>query len=293
MHHEQDMRKMGGLRKYMPITYITAVIGESCFGGDSAIRGVLFQGRHLLRLVHASDVPGAGFAWIAVLLAVFITAFYSFRLLFMTFHGDCRADEKTKEHLHESPWVVTLPLVLLAIPSIFAGMLFFEPMLFGDFFRDAIFVLPAHDTLAVVGEGYHGKHGIGLVLGAIGHGMLTLPFWLAVAGIAFAWLCYMKMPHLPAKVSERFSFMHRLLERKYWFDEIYQRVFSDGARAIGTFLWRQSDTKLIDGFLVNGTARSIGRLSAIVRHIQSGFVYHYAFAMIIGLVCLMSWMIFK
>lgn len=292
MHHEQDMRKMGGLRKYMPITYITAVIGSLALAGIPPFAG-FFSKDAIIEAVHASNLPGAGIAWVAVLLGVFVTAFYSFRLLFMTFHGECRADEHTREHLHETPWVVTLPLVLLAIPSILAGMLFFEPMLFGGYFREAIQVLPQHDTLHEVGEGYHGKHGISLIFGAIFHGFLTLPFWLAVGGIALAWLFYIKRPDMPAQVSQRFPVVQRILEKKYGFDEFNEKVFAGGARTIGNFLSTVADSRIIDGLAVNGTAKSIGRLSQVVRRIQSGFVYHYAFAMIIGLVSLMSWMIFR
>lgn len=292
MHHEQDMRKMGGLRKYMPITYVTAVIGSLALAGIPPFAG-FFSKDAIIEAVHASQLPGAGIAWVAVLLGVFVTAFYSFRLLFMTFHGHCRADEHTREHLHESPWVVTLPLILLAIPSIFAGMLYFEPMLFGGYFREAIQVLPQHDTLHEVGEGYHGKHGFALVMGAVLHGFLTLPFWLAIAGVVLAWVFYIKSPQLPAQFSQRFQSVQKVLENKYGFDEFNEKVFASGARSLGSFLSRVSDSRIIDGLAVNGTARSIGRLSGVVRRIQSGYVYHYAFAMIIGLVSLMSWMLFR
>jgi len=292
MHHEQDMRKMGGLRKYMPITYVTAFIGSLALAGIPPFAG-FFSKDAIIEAVHASDLPGAGIAWIAVLLGVFITAFYSFRLLFMTFHGECRADEHTKEHLHETPRVVTVPLILLAIPSVLAGMMFFEPMLFGDYFREAIHVLPEHDTLHEVGEGYHGKHGASLIFAAIAHGFLTLPFWFAVGGIALAWFFYIRRPEMPAKVSERFGFVHSILEKKYGFDQFNERVFASGAQSVGSFLSRVSDSRIIDGLIVNGTATSIGRLSAVVRRIQSGYVYHYAFVMIIGLVGLMSWMLFR
>ena len=286
MHHEQDLRKMGGLRKYMPITFVTAWIGSLALAGIPPFAG-FFSKDAITEAVHASQIPGAGFAYFAVLSGVFITAFYSFRMLFLAFHGKPRMDHHTQEHLHESPWVVTLPLVMLAIPSVIAGWIYVEPMLFGRFFGDAIQDAPAHAVLQKVGASYHGQ------LGFILHGMMAPPFWLALAGIFTAWLFYLRRPDLPGKVAARMSAVYTLLQRKYFFDEFNEFVFARGARAIGRVLWRIGDVKIIDGFAVNGTARVIGWFSSIVRQVQSGLIYHYAFGIIIGLFLLMTFFLHR
>ncbi|MDH3694825.1 MAG: NADH-quinone oxidoreductase subunit L [Gammaproteobacteria bacterium] len=289
MHHEQDMRKMGGLRKLMPITYITAVIGSLALAGIPPFAG-FFSKETLIQAVSASHVTGSGFASIALTIGVFITAFYSFRLIFMVFHQKPRMDEHTLHHVKESPWVVTLPLILLAIPSVIAGAIFFEPMVVGEYFGHSIFVLDEHNSL-VHGEGHGDAHGLGLLFGTIGHAFFTIPFWLAVLGIVFAWWCYIKQPELPSKIAGQFSWAYTILDKKYGFDEFNQTVFADGARKLGDWLWRFSDMRFIDGFVVNGSARAVAWVSSVVRHVQSGYVYHYAFVMIIGLVVLMSFFV--
>jgi NADH-quinone oxidoreductase subunit L len=287
MHHEQDMRKMGGLRTIMPITYLTGLIGSLALAGIPPFAG-FFSKDAIIEAVHHSDIWGAKYAYIAVLLGVFITAFYSFRLLFMTFHGNNRSDEHTRQHLHESPGVVTFPLIALAIPSILAGFMFFEPVLIGNYFGDSIFVLESHDVTAELAAGYHGKTGFSLIWASIVHGMMTAPFWLAVFGIVFAWYCYCKNTALPGKIASASGPVYRMLENKYWFDDVYQTIFSRGSVKLGKFLSKNVDSGLIDGTIVNGTANTVGAISAILRQIQTGFTYHYAFAMIIGLFALIT-----
>ena len=280
MHHEQDLRKMGGLKKYMPWTYGTAVIGSLALAGIPPFAG-FFSKDAIIEAVHHSQIPGSGFAYFAVLTGVFVTAFYSFRMLFLAFHGEPRMDKHTQHHLHESPWVVVVPLVLLAIPSVIAGWQFIGPMLFGDFFANAIVVAPAHDTVRAIE--YHGQGEFLL------HGIQALPFWLALAGIGVAWLLYIGMPHVPGLIKNRAHALYVLLSKKYYFDEFNEFVFAGGARKLGRLLWRMGDVRLIDGLFVNGTARLIGWFSSVVRHVQSGYIYHYAFAIIAGVFLLMTW----
>lgn len=276
---------MGGLRRLMPITYLTAIIGSLALAGIPPFAG-FFSKDAIIEAVHYSSLPGASLAYYAVLAGVVVTAFYSFRLIFLVFHGKGRMDDHTRKHLHESPGVVTLPLVLLAIPSIIAGMLFVEPMLFGDFFGTSIQVDPAHDTVAALGASMHGHAGAWAMMK---HAPFSLPFWLAIGGIALAWLFYIAAPGLPAKVASVLAPIHYVLVRKYGVDELYQALFAGGSRRLGGLLWRVGDVAVIDGFFVNGSARVVGWCSALVRHLQTGFVYHYAFAMILGLLLLMSW----
>ncbi len=276
MHHEQDMRKMGGLRKYMPITFITAWFGSLALAGIPPFAG-FFSKDLIIEAVQHSQLPGSGVAYVAVLTGVFVTSFYSFRLLFMTFYGKPRMDEHTLKHLHESPWVVTLPLVLLAIPSLVIGFMTMEPLVFGDYFANAIKVLPTHDSVHEIAQHYEG------IAPFIAHGLQSAPFILAVAGFGLAWLLYIRAPFLPEQIRTQFKAIYNLLVNKYFVDEFNQRVFANGARAIGRVFWKVGDVKLIDGMAVNGTARVIGWVSSIIRHIQSGYVYHYAFAMIVGL----------
>ncbi len=292
LHHQQDMRKMGGLGRVMPITFLTAWIGTIALIGLPPFSG-FFSKDAIIEAVHASTLPSAGLAWLALTAGTFVTSFYSFRLLFMTFHGKPRMDKETLRHAKESPWVVTVPLVLLAIPSMIAGALYVEPALFGDLFGDSLFVLPEHDTLARIGAAYEGKHGIELVLSMILHGALQPPVILTLLGAVTAWFLYIKRPDLPDTLVRRFSAIHGMLMRKYGFDEFYERVFAGGARRIGHAFWQTGDARLIDGLMVNGTARSVGWISGIVRHIQSGYVYTYAFAMILGLVVLLTWMLWS
>ena len=284
MHHEQDMRKMGGIRKYMPITYWTSLVGSLALIGFPGFSG-FFSKDGIIEAVHHSDLTGSGFAYLAVVTGVFVTALYSFRMFFLVFHGKERMDEHTREHLHETPWVVTVPLILLAIPSVIVGGFYVEPVLFGDFFGDAIHVAKEHDVLAQVGEGYTG------VLGFMLHALWTAPFWMAAAGVGTAAFLYLRQPHLPAIISERLHLLYTILVHKYGMDEFNQFVFAGGARGVGSLLWRLGDMKLIDGLLVNGSAKAVGWFSAFVRHVQSGYLYHYAFAMIFGLLLLLGWFV--
>ena len=284
MHHEQDLRKMGGLKKYMPFTFITAWVGTLALTGIPPFAG-FFSKDAIIEAVHHSKLPGAGFAYVAVLAGVFVTALYSFRLMFLAFYGKPRMDEHTRKHLHESPAVVVIPLILLAIPSVVAGWIYIKPMLFGNFFGDAIKVLPQHNVLAQIRF-----DGIGPF---IAHGLQSAPFILAVLGFGLAWLLYLREPHLPDKIRDRMKPVYNLLVRKYGFDEFNQKVFAGGARFLGGLLWRIGDVKIIDGLAVNGTARAIGWLSSVVRHVQSGYIYHYAFAMIIGLFLLMTFFLHR
>jgi NADH-quinone oxidoreductase subunit L len=280
MHHEQDMRKMGGLRKYMPITYAVMLIGAISNAAVPPFAG-FFSKDAIIEAAHLAQVPGGTFAYICVLLTAFVTAFYSFRLVFYAFHGKPRFDHHTAEHLHESPAVITVPLILLAIPSIGAGWLI-GWVAYGDYFGAAIFVSPAHTGLATLAGEFHG------VMGMITHAIFTLPFWLVVAGVVSAWYLYILRPDLPAVLRAKFGVVARILENKYGFDELYQRLFGDGAVRVGTGLWKGGDVAVIDGVMVNGSARVVGLIARIVRRIQTGFIYQYAFAMIIGLAVLLS-----
>ena len=286
MHHEQDIRKMGGLKSYMPITYWTSLLGTLALIGFPGFSG-FFSKDALIEAVGESHLAAAGFAYWCVLLGVFVTALYSFRLLFLVFHGKERMDAETRSHLRESPWVVTVPLILLAIPSVVIGWFTIGPLLFGGFFGDAIFVLPKHDVLAEIGAHFHGP-GAFLV-----HGLGSPAVWLAAAGFATAWYLYMKRPALAETISQRFSAAHKILSNKYYFDEFYQNVIAGGGRLLGRMLWRVGDVTLIDGLVVNGTARTVGWFAGVMRHLQSGYLYHYAFAMMIGLAALLGWYLWR
>ena len=281
LHHEQDMRKMGGLRHKMPITFLTMWIGTLALIGFPGFSG-FFSKDMIIEAVRRSTTPGSGFAYLAVLSGVFVTAFYSFRLLFMTFYGKPRMDEHTASHVHESPWVVTVPLILLAIPSVVIGLFAFEPLLIQNFFGASIKVAPEHDVVARFARDYHG---IGPF---VAHGFQALPFFLAAGGFGLAWLFYIRSPHLPGLLATRAKFLYTLLLNKYYADEANEFVFARGARALGRLLWQGGDVKLIDGLAVNGTARLIGWVSSTVRHVQSGYVYHYAFVMIAALVVIIT-----
>ena len=287
MHHEQDIRKMGGLKKYMPITYWTALIGSLALIGFPGLAG-FFSKDSIIEAVHASHLAGSGFAYFAVLAGVFITALYSFRLFFLVFHGKERFGQDEHghgEHMpHESPAVVTVPLILLAIPSVVAGY-FIAPMVFGDFFDGAIVVHHEHDVLAHVGEEFHGAFAFVL------HGLTQLPFILAMSGVAVAYFLYMIRPDIPAKLQHWFNWLYRVLDNKYGFDAFNEKVFAGGARMIGQVLWKVGDQTLIDGAVVNGTAKTVGALSKVVRKIQTGYLYTYAFAMIIGLWLLLTYFV--
>jgi NADH-quinone oxidoreductase subunit L len=301
MHHQQDMRHMGGLRKYLPVTYVTTLIGAISSVGIPGFAG-FFSKDSIIEAVHVSQLPGSGFAYFAVVACVFLTALYTFRMVFMTFHGPERfhgpagepgghgaheqggaahGDRAHASHMpHESPAVVTVPLVLLAIPSVGAGWAIGQ-MLYGGYFGDAIVVAPEHDVLAQLGRQFHGA------VAMMVHAVATPVLWLTLAGIATAWFLYLKRPDLPAVISTKLGFIYKVLERKYGFDEAYQFLFGDGAVRFGTGLWKGGDMAVIDGVFVDGSARAVGWVAAVIRHLQSGFIYHYAFAMIIGILVLM------
>ena len=304
MHHEQDMRHMGGLRKYMPITWITMWIGSLALAGAPGFAG-FFSKDAIIEAVGESHRLGAGYAYFCVLAGVFITALYSFRLLYMTFHGKERFvvdpvkhhhghvdhEHHAPGHLahapHESPWVVTVPLILLAIPSVVIGFLTIGPMLFGDYFGNAIFVREANNVLGEVGHEFHGAMAMFL------HGFTQAPFWIALAGFVVATWIWLFNPRIADKAENALRPLHTMLVNKYWFDKIYQAVFARGGIRFGRGLWRGSDAALIDG-TINGSASLIDQISALVRRLQSGYLYHYAFAMILGLILLLggSWWMF-
>ena len=284
MHHEQDLRKMGGLRKYMPVTYWTAVVGSLALIGFPGFSG-FFSKDALIEAVHLSQAPGAGLAYWAILLSVFVTALYTFRMLFLTFHGEERMDRHTREQLKESPLVVTVPLLLLSIPSAMIGWYTIEPLLFGGFFGGSIKVLPSQDVLARLGHEFHGPAAFVL------HGIKGPAFWLAMSGVATAWWVYLKNPGLSTEISRRISRLYELLVNKYYFDDFNEKIVAAGGRAVGSFLWRIGDEKIIDGGLVNGTANGIGWIAQRVRGIQTGYLYHYAFAMIFGFAILAGWLL--
>ena len=281
MHHEQDMRKMGGLWKYMPITWLTSLIGTLALVGFPGFSG-FFSKDAIIDAAHHSSLPGAGIVYWMVLGSVLITSLYSFRLFFLVFHGKARMDEHTREQLHESPAVVTVPLMVLAIPSAIIGWFFVVPVLFGGYFGSSIFVEPGHDVLATMAETFPGTSKFFL------EGFFHWPFYLAVGGFLITWYMYIKRPDFPDKLTAHTRVVYDILVRKYGFDELYQFLFAGGARGIGGLLWRLGDQGVIDGLIVNGTARAVARFSGFARKVQSGFLYDYAFAMIIGLLVLMS-----
>ncbi|MFH1818619.1 MAG: NADH-quinone oxidoreductase subunit L [Pseudomonadota bacterium] len=294
MHHNQDIRYMGGLKKYMPITWVTSLIGSLALIGTPFLSG-FYSKESIIEAAKMSHLPGAGFAYFAVLAGVFVTAFYSFRMYFLVFHGKERfhqghghGNEPDAHHghdgpPHETPWVVTGPLLALALPSLAIGYMTIEPMLFGDFFGSAIYVADRHPVMHELNQEFHGAMEMGL------HALATLPFWLAVAGVGLSAFFYLKRPDIPAAIAQRFSFLHRMLLNKYWFDELYSWVFAKGARALGGSLWRRGDQNVIDGFFVNGSAHLVERFSRLVKAFQSGYIYHYAFAMLIGVFALVTW----
>ena len=299
LHHEQDLRRMGGLRKYMPITYWTAVIGSLALAGVPPFAG-FYSKDMIIEAVHFSNVGGRGYAYFAVVAGVFVTAFYSFRMLFLAFHGNERftADSHHDDVAHsggdhhglapgekpkESPWVVTVPLILLAIPSIYAGWQYVEPVVIGGFYGDSISVIPSHPAIAQLREEWHG------VMPFVIHALTSLPFWLAIAGIAAATYCYLINPAVPDRIRRSAGAIYTLLDNKYYFDRFNDWFFAGGARRIGRFLSEVGDRSIIDGFFVNGTARAVALGAALMRYLQSGYVYHYAFGMIMGLFALLYW----
>jgi NADH-quinone oxidoreductase subunit L len=305
MHHNQDIRWMGGVRKYMPITWITSLLGSLALIGTPFFSG-FYSKDSIIEAVHESHLWGAQFAYYAVLAGVFVTAFYSFRMYFLVFHGKERYDQNPDAHHddhaahgddhghghhddhkpHESPMVVWLPLVLLAIPSVVIGFMTIQPMLFGEFFKDAIFVDAAkHHAMKELGEAFHGPVAMAI------HGLQTAPFWLALAGVVVSYLMYMQFPAVPTAIKRAFGPVYRLLDNKYYLDWINENVIARGARALGTGLWKGGDQALIDGAVVNGSWKVVGRISGVVRWLQSGYIYHYAFAMLLGIFILMTYFV--
>jgi NADH-quinone oxidoreductase subunit L len=301
LHHEQDMRKMGGLRKYLPVTYAVMLIGAWANAGLPPFAG-FFSKDTIIEALHASTTPGAGVAYVAALFGVFVGALYSFRLLFYAFHGEERfghdrhddaADgahghdaHHSHEPPHESPAVVTVPLMILAIPSMCAGWLI-GSVVHGNYFESAIFVSGDHPWIAEITEEFHGVWPMML------HALGTLPFWFAIAGVATAYYVYVVRPELSGEIRQKLSMLVAVLERKYGFDEFNQRVFADGALKVGTGLSSYGDRMLIDGVMVNGSARLVGWFATLVRGLQSGYIYHYAFSMIIGVFAILSWWLYR
>ena len=299
VHHNQDIRWMGGLRKYMPITWITSLLGSLALIGTPLFAG-FYSKDSIIEAVHESHLPGAGFASFAVLAGVFVTAFYSFRMYFLVFHGKERFDQNPDAHHdahhdghhdahhapHESPWVVTLPLILLAIPSVVIGYLTIGPMLFGDFFKGVIFIdHEKHAAMEELTKAFHGPAQMAW------HALTTLPFWLALAGVASSYYMYMINPALPTAIKARVQPIYTLLENKYYLDWFNENVLARGARALGTGLWKGGDQFLIDGTLVNGSWKLVAWFAGLVRRLQSGFLYHYALAMILGIFVLMTYFV--
>ena len=285
LHHEQDMRRMGNLRRYLPITHITMLLATLSLVGTPFFSGY-YSKDAIIEAVHLSDRAGAMLAYWAVLLSVFVTSLYSFRLYFMVFWGEERIEPQAKAHIKHLPRyvlpVMEWPLVALAVPAALIGYFTIEPLLFGGFFAESIQVAPANDVLARLAGKFHGAFAFGL------HAAVNPAFWLAVAGALTAWLLYLRRPDLRAAITARLALLVRLLQEKYGFDALYNRVFAAGGRQLGRILWRGGDQGIIDGLLVNGTARTIGRVAAGLRTIQSGYLYHYAFAMIVGLLMLLT-----
>jgi len=299
VHHNQDIRWMGGLRKYMPITWVTSLLGSLALIGTPFFSG-FYSKDSIIEAVHASQLPAAGFANFAVLAGVFVTAFYSFRMYFLVFHGKERFDQNPDAHHdshhahgdhhdahpHESPWVVWVPLVLLAIPSVLIGYFTIGPMLHGDFFKDVIFVNQTlHPAMAELSAEFHGAAAMAI------HSLSTLPLWLAVAGVATSYVFYIVYPAIPAAIQRVLQPIHTLLENKYYMDWFNENILARGARLLGLGLWKYGDQALIDGAVVNGSWKLVGMLSRLVRKAQSGYLYHYALVMILGVFVLMTYFV--
>jgi NADH-quinone oxidoreductase subunit L len=299
MHHDQDIRNMGGLRKHMPITWITSLLGSLALIGTPLFAG-FYSKDSILIASHHSTLPGATFAMVAIYIGVFVTAFYSFRMYFLVFHGEERfhhkpfppeddhshddhADDHGDHTPHESPWVVTAPLILLAIPSVVIGYMAIQPMLFGDFLKDAITVnAQAHPAMAELAKTFHGPVAMAL------HGVVTLPFWLALGGVVTAWFFYLKAPHIPAALDRHLKPVRTVLENKYYMDWFNEHVLAAGARKLGMGLWKGGDQAVIDG-AINGSARGIGGLAGLLRQAQTGRLYTYALVMLLGIFALLTW----
>ena len=299
MHHDQDIRNMGGLRKHMPITWITSLLGSLALIGTPLFAG-FYSKDSILIASHHSTLPGATFAMVAIYIGVFVTAFYSFRMYFLVFHGEERFHHKPfppeDDHSHddhgdahgdhtphESPWVVTAPLILLAVPSVVIGYMAIQPMLFGDFLKDAITVnAQAHPAMAELAKTFHGPVAMAL------HGVVTLPFWLALGGVVTAWFFYLKAPHIPAALDRHLKPVRTVLENKYYMDWFNEHVLAAGARKLGMGLWKVGDQTVIDG-AINGSARGIGGLADVLRQAQTGRLYTYALVMLLGIFALLTW----
>jgi NADH-quinone oxidoreductase subunit L len=310
MHHDQDIRNMGGLHKYMKITHWTFLIGSLALIGTPFFSG-FYSKDSIIEAVGASTLAGSGFAYFAAVAGVFITAFYSFRLYFLVFHGkerfghqktedrgqktdghDSHVHETHDDHAHhglahgqkphETPWVVWLPLVLLAIPSVVIGYIAIDPMLFGDYFQDAIHIGTNHPVMHELNEEFHGAFAMAL------HSLTSLPLWLAIAGVASSGYLYLKRPDIPAMLQQRFHWIYTLLDNKYYFDRFNDWFYAGGARSLSSFLGKFGDKLLIDGLMVNGSANLVGKLSGVVRRLQTGYIYHYAFTMMAGVFVLLT-----
>ena len=297
MHHNQDIRYMGAVRKYMPITWITSLLGSLALIGTPLFSG-FYSKDSIIEAVHESNLAAAGFANFAVLAGVFVTAFYSFRMYFLVFHGKERYDQNPDAHHgahhddheshspHESPWVVTVPLILLAIPSVVIGFMTIQPMLFGEFFKDAIFIdAEKHAGMKTLAEAFHGPVAMAL------HSVSTAPFWLALAGVVVAWYMYLINPAVPAAIGRALRPLVVLLENKYYMDWINENILARGARALGNGLWKVGDRTLIDGLIVNGSWKLVGMVSNWTRKLQTGYLYHYALVMILGIFLLMTYFV--
>ena len=301
MHHNQDIRYMGGVRKYMKITWITSLIGSLALIGFPLFSG-FYSKDTIIEAVHESKIFGQGYANFAVLAGVFVTAFYSFRMYFLVFHGKERYDQAPHdEHAHvdhhhdqshdakphESPWVVTVPLILLAIPSAILGYFGIGEIVHGDWFKGVIAVAKDHDTLSEMTAKFHGPFGMAI------HGLSTLPLLLAALGVGLAYYLYVMNPELPAKLRKQFSFIVKILEEKYYFDRFNDFFFAGGARKLGELFFKAGDRAIIDGAIVNGTAKGIGLLSGVMRHLQTGYIYHYAFVMLAGVLVFLTWLLLR
>jgi len=299
MHHDQDIRNMGGLRKYMPITWITSLVGSLALIGTPLFSG-FYSKDSIILAVGASTLPGSKFALFAVVAGVFVTAFYSFRMYFLVFHGperfrhkphpgehdhhDDHGDGHPVHEPHESPWVVKAPLILLALPSVFIGYLTIQPMLFGDFFKDSIVTdIAKHPAMQSLASHFDSAAGMAA------HALQTVPLWFAVAGVATAWWFYIKQPSIPAAIKSKVEPLYKLLDNKYYMDWINEHVFAAGARLLGTGLWKGGDVGVIDGAIVNGSARAVGAVAQLTRLLQTGYLYIYALVMLLGIFVLMTW----
>jgi NADH-quinone oxidoreductase subunit L len=284
-HHNQDMRTMGNLKKYMPITYVTFLLGALSLSGIPPFSG-FYSKEAIIEAVHLTAIPGASYAYFCVLIGAFVTPLYIFRALFLTFHTDERMDAETKSHLHESPAVVWVPLVVLAIPSVILGGMMVSPMLYQTpgFLAKSVTVAPQYDVLSLLAGHFHGVAITALMA------VKTLPFWFAVAGIMTAWFTCVHRPHSREEIIHTFPLPYKILVNKYGFDDFNQIVWVNGGRALAHFIYRVGDVFLIDHFIVNGSAKLVNWTSKLGRRLQTGYLYHYVFAMIVGLLIFLMWL---